>query len=53
MGHGLCERDGQSIYHIKDLKNGSMKPVSGFWDVPSDLFELPVDGDLNNKNGLL
>ena len=49
----LCERDGQSIYTSKNLKEWKYEShVSGFWECP-DLFELPVDGDLNNKKWVL
>lgn len=45
----LNERDGHSIYTSTDLKNWTYRShTTGFWECP-DLFELPVDGDGNNK----
>lgn len=47
----LNERDGHSIYTSHNLKDWTYEShITGFWECP-ELFELPVDGDSNNKNG--
>ncbi len=49
----LNERDGHSIYTANDLKNWTYQShVSGFWECP-ELFELPIDGDPNNKKWVM
>src|SRR5690606_13651467 len=46
----LNERDGHSIYTSADLKKWNYEShVTGFWEWP-ELFELPVDVDINNTN---
>lgn len=45
----LNERDGHSIYNSSDLKTWTYEShITGFWECP-ELFELPVDGDKNNR----
>lgn len=45
----LNERDGHSIYTSGNLKDWTYKShTTGFWECP-DLFELPVDGDADNR----
>lgn len=49
----LNERDGHSIYTSRNLKNWTYEShVTGFWECP-ELFELPVDGDSNNKKWVM
>ncbi|WP_341843658.1 glycoside hydrolase family 32 protein [Chitinophaga caseinilytica] len=49
----LNERDGHSIYTSHDLKKWDYQShVTGFWECP-DLFELPVDGDPNNRKWVM
>lgn len=49
----LNERDGHSIYNSDDLKKWTYEShISGFWECP-ELFELPVDGDDNNKKWVM
>ncbi|GEM69389.1 2,6-beta-D-fructofuranosidase [Sphingobacterium mizutaii NBRC 14946 = DSM 11724] len=49
----LNERDGHSIYNSNNLKDWTYKShVSGFWECP-ELFELPIDGDANNKKWVM
>ena len=44
----LYERNGNSIYHSDDLKNWKhISHLEGFYECP-ELFELPIDGDVNN-----
>jgi fructan beta-fructosidase len=43
------ERDGHSIYNSDDLKSWTYQShIGGFWECP-ELFELSVDGNVNNK----
>lgn len=45
----LNERDGHSIYNSDNLKSWTFEShINGFWECP-ELFELPVDGNKNNK----
>lgn len=45
----LNERDGHSIYNSDNLKDWTFEShITGFWECP-ELFELPVDGNANNK----
>lgn len=45
----LNERDGHSFYTSDNLRDWTFKShISGFWECP-DLFDLPVDGDENNR----
>jgi fructan beta-fructosidase len=45
----LNERDGHSIYNSSNLKDWTYQShIAGFWECP-ELFELPVDGNPNNK----
>jgi len=49
----LNERDGHSIYTSNNLKDWKYEShVSGFWECP-ELFELAIDGDLNNKKWVM
>ncbi|WP_256007248.1 glycoside hydrolase family 32 protein [Pedobacter deserti] len=49
----LNERDGHSIYTSANLKDWTFEShITGFWECP-DLFELPVDGDQNNKKWVM
>ncbi|WP_298708678.1 glycoside hydrolase family 32 protein, partial [Chitinophaga sp.] len=49
----LNERDGHSIYTSANLKDWTYQShVTGFWECP-DLFELPVDGNLQNKKWVM
>lgn len=49
----LNERDGHSIYNSDDLKNWTYEShITGFWECP-ELFELPVDGDVNNTKWVM
>ncbi|MDU1892772.1 MAG: DUF4980 domain-containing protein [Dysgonomonas sp.] len=49
----LNERDGQSIYTSKNLKDWNYEShVTGFWECP-ELFELPIDGDKNNTKWVM
>lgn len=45
----LNERDGHSIYNSTNLKDWTFEShIVGFWECP-ELFELPVDGNENNR----
>lgn len=45
----LFERDGNTIYTSTNLRDWTPKShITGFWECP-ELFELPVDGDPDNK----
>lgn len=49
----LHERDGHSIYTSSDLKKWKYEShTPGFWECP-ELFELPVDGDENNRKWVM
>ena len=49
----LNERDGHSIYTSANLKDWKYEShTTGFWECP-ELFELPVDGDKNNKKWVM
>lgn len=49
----LNERDGHSIYTSPNLKKWRYEShVTGFWECP-ELFELPVDGDKDNKKWVM
>ncbi|MDR1624281.1 MAG: 2,6-beta-D-fructofuranosidase [Tannerellaceae bacterium] len=49
----LNERDGHSVYTSPDLKDWQYEShVTGFWECPA-LFELPVDGNANNKKWVM
>lgn len=49
----LNERNGHSIYNSKNLKDWTFQShVTGFWECP-ELFELPVDGDQNNRKWVM
>ncbi|MDR1115276.1 MAG: 2,6-beta-D-fructofuranosidase [Tannerella sp.] len=49
----LNERDGHSIYTSPNLKDWKYEShTTGFWECP-DLFELPVDGDENNRKWVM
>ncbi|MPR36286.1 glycoside hydrolase family 32 protein [Salmonirosea aquatica] len=49
----LNERDGHSIYTSKNLKEWAYQShTTGFWECP-DLFELPVDGNPNQKKWVM
>lgn len=49
----LNERDGHSIYTSTNLKQWTFQShITGFWECP-DLFELPVDGDSQNKKWVM
>jgi len=49
----LNERDGHSIYNSKNLKDWTFEShTTGFWECP-DLFELPVDGNENQKKWVM
>lgn len=49
----LNERDGHSIYTSSNLKQWDYQShVTGFWECP-ELFELPVDGDINNTRWVM
>lgn len=49
----LHEKDGISIYNSPDLRQWSYQShVTGFWECP-ELFELPVEGQPNNKKWVL
>lgn len=49
----LYERDGMSFYNSSDMKKWSKQShFEGLNECP-DLFELPVDGNLNNKKWIL
>ena len=44
----LYERNGNSIYHSDNLKDWKhISHLEGFYECP-ELFELPIDGDVNN-----
>lgn len=45
----LNEKDGHSIYNSPNLKEWTFEShIVGFWECP-ELFELPIDGDPDNK----
>lgn len=49
----LFEKDGHSFYNSDNLKEWTyLSHTPGFWECP-DLFELPVDGNPNNKKWVL
>lgn len=49
----LYEKDGQSFYTSDNLKDWTYRShIRGFYECP-DLFELPVDGNRNNKKWVL
>jgi len=49
----LNERDGNSIYTSLNLKDWKYEShTTGFWECP-DLFELPVDGNLENTKWVM
>jgi len=49
----LNERDGHSIYTSANLKDWTYQShVTGFWECP-ELFELPIDGDMNNTKWVM
>jgi sucrose-6-phosphate hydrolase SacC (GH32 family) len=49
----LFERNGISIYTSKNIKDWNYEShTTGFWECP-ELFELPVDGDENNKKWVM
>ncbi|MDR2775428.1 MAG: DUF4980 domain-containing protein [Tannerella sp.] len=49
----LNERDGHSVYTSSDLKKWKYEShTTGFWECP-ELFELPVDGDKNNRKWVM
>jgi fructan beta-fructosidase len=49
----LNERDGNSFYTSKNLKEWKFEShITGFWECP-DLFDLPVDGDPANKKWVM
>lgn len=49
----LNERDGHSIYTSDNLKDWKYEShITGFWECP-ELFELPVDGNKNNKKWVM
>ena len=49
----LFERDGNSIYTSNNLKDWNYEShTTGFWECPQ-FFELPVDGDKNNKKWVM
>lgn len=49
----LNERNGHSIYNSKNLRDWSFEShISGFWECP-ELFELPVDGNDDNKKWVM
>ena len=49
----LNERDGHSIYTSANLKEWKYEShTTGFWECP-ELFELPVDGNKNNKKWVM
>ncbi|MDR1525816.1 MAG: glycoside hydrolase family 32 protein [Tannerella sp.] len=49
----LNERDGHSIYTSSNLKEWNYEShTTGFWECP-ELFELPVDGDKDNKKWVM
>jgi fructan beta-fructosidase len=49
----LFERDGMSFYNSVDMKHWERKShVNGLFECP-DFFELPVDGNQNNKKWVL
>ena len=49
----LNERDGHSIYNSTNLKDWTYKShTTGFWECPG-LFELPIDGDINNTKWVM
>lgn len=49
----LFEKDGHSFYNSDNLKDWTyLSHVPGFWECP-DMFELPVDGNPNNKKWVL
>ena len=49
----LNERDGHSIYTSSNLKEWKYEShITGFWECP-ELFELPVDGNKNNKKWVM
>lgn len=49
----LYERDGMSIYNSPDLKKWAYQShITGFFECPQ-LFQLPVDGNKNNKKWVL
>lgn len=49
----LNERDGHSIYTSANLKDWEFQShIVGFWECP-DLFELPVDGNRDNKRWVM
>lgn len=49
----LFEKDGMSFYNSIDMKNWEKQShFEGLWECP-DFFELPVDGNNNNKKWVL
>ncbi|MGI9545421.1 MAG: DUF4980 domain-containing protein, partial [Cyclobacteriaceae bacterium] len=49
----LFEKTGQSIYNSDNLKDWAFQShLLGFWECP-ELFELPIDGDENNKKWVI
>jgi fructan beta-fructosidase len=49
----LNERDGHSIYTSPNLKDWTYQSqITGFWECP-ELFELPVDGNLENTKWVM
>ena len=49
----VFEKDGQSIYNSNDLLHWTYEShTTGMWECP-ELYELPVDGDMNNKKWVL
>jgi fructan beta-fructosidase len=49
----LYERDGNSIYTSKNLKDWTYEShVTGFFECPQ-FFELPVDGNINNRKWVM
>ncbi len=49
----LFEKDGHSFYNSDNLKEWVyLSHITGFWECP-EFFELPVDGDPNNKKWVM
>jgi fructan beta-fructosidase len=49
----LFERDGNSIYTSRNLKEWQYEShIAGFWECPQ-LFELPVDGNIHDKKWVM
>ena len=49
----LNERNGDSIYNSKNLKDWTFQShITGFWECP-ELFEISVDGNANNKKWVM